>query len=86
MENRMIGEKVFDDLSARIAAAMASGPVRDAEKNARVLLKSALGKLDVVSREEFDLQVALLARTREKLDVLEERIAALEAQAKPRAS
>jgi BMFP domain-containing protein YqiC len=75
----LIGEKVFDDISARVAAALASSPVRDAEKNARVLLRGALDRLDVVSREEFDIQVALLARTREKLDALEERLASLEA-------
>lgn len=78
----MIGEKFFDDVSARIAAAMASSPVRDVEKNVRVALRSALGKLDLVSREEFDLQVALLARTREKLDAMEERLASLEGREK----
>jgi ubiquinone biosynthesis accessory factor UbiK len=78
----MIGEKVFDDISARLAAAMAASPVRDVEKNVRALLRGALGRLDLVSREEFDIQVALLARTREKLDALEERLASLEAGAK----
>ena len=78
----MIGEKVFDDISARMAAAMAANPVRDVEKNVRALLRVALGRLDLVSREEFDIQVALLARTREKLDALEERVASLEADAK----
>jgi ubiquinone biosynthesis accessory factor UbiK len=81
----MIGEKVFDDISARVAAAMASSPVRDAEKNVRVLLRGALGRLDLVSREEFDIQVALLARAREKLEALEARLAACEADAKPAA-
>jgi BMFP domain-containing protein YqiC len=78
----MIGEKVFDDINARLAAAMAASPVRDVEKNVRALLRGALGRLDLVSREEFDIQVALLARTREKLDALEERLASLEAGAK----
>jgi BMFP domain-containing protein YqiC len=78
----MIGEKVFDDISARVAAAMASSPVRDAEKNVRALLRGALGRLDLVSREEFDIQVALLARAREKLDALEERLASLEGRTK----
>jgi ubiquinone biosynthesis accessory factor UbiK len=78
----MLGEKVFDDISARVAAAMAASPVRDVEKNLRVLLRGALGRLDLVSREEFDIQVALLARTREKLEALEERVASLEARAK----
>jgi len=78
----MIAEKVFDDISARLAAAMAASPVRDMEKNVRALLRGALGRLDLVSREEFDIQVALLARTREKLEALEERVASLEARAK----
>jgi BMFP domain-containing protein YqiC len=78
----MIGEKVFDDISARVAAAMASSPVRDVEKNVRVLLRGALGRLDFVSREEFDIQVALLARAREKLEALEERLASLEGRKK----
>ena len=78
----MIGEKVFDDISARVAAAMASSPIRDVEKNVRVLLRGALDRLDFVSREEFDIQVALLARTREKLDALEERLTSLEGRAK----
>jgi len=78
----MIGEKFFDDISARVAAAIGSSPIRDVEKNVRVLLRSALGRLDFVSREEFDIQVALLARTREKLEALEERLASLEGRAK----
>lgn len=78
----MIGEKFFDDISARVAAAMASSPVRDVEKNVRALLRGALGRLDFVSREEFDIQVALLARAREKLEALEERLASLEGRTK----
>jgi ubiquinone biosynthesis accessory factor UbiK len=85
MESGMIGEKILDDISARVAAVMASSPVRDTEKNVRVLLKSALGRLDLVSREEFDIQVALLARTRAKLDALEERLAASDGGATPAA-
>jgi BMFP domain-containing protein YqiC len=61
---------------------MGSGPIRDVEKNVRVLLRGALDRLDFVSREEFDVQVALLARTREKLEALEERLASLEGRAK----
>jgi BMFP domain-containing protein YqiC len=81
----MIGEKILDDISARVAAAMASSPVRDTEKNVRVLLRGALERLDLVSREEFDIQVALLARTREKLDALEAQLAAGESAAEPAA-
>lgn len=50
----------------------------DLERNFRSLLQAGLGKMDLVTREEFDLQVAVLARTREKLEALEARLAELE--------
>ena len=49
------------------------------DQNAKGLLRSALSRLDVVSREEFDAQVAVLRRTRERLEALEAQIAALDA-------
>ncbi|MDR1936617.1 MAG: accessory factor UbiK family protein, partial [Candidatus Accumulibacter sp.] len=53
------------------------------EKNARALLSGFFAKLDLVSREEFDIQARVLQRTREKLDALEERVARLEKPAEP---
>ena len=53
----------------------------DLERNFRSLLQAGLGKMDLVTREEFDLQVAVLARTREKLEALEMRLAELEERA-----
>ncbi len=50
----------------------------DLEKNFRAVLRTALGKLDLVTREEFDVQEAVLARTREKLQALEARLRSLE--------
>lgn len=50
----------------------------DLEKNFRSVLQSSLGKLDLVTREEFEVQAAVLARSREKLDALEARLAILE--------
>lgn len=47
----------------------------DLEQNFRSVLRSGLGKLDLVTREEFDVQRAVLARTREKLEALEARLA-----------
>ena len=47
------------------------------DRNAKSLLQSALGKLDVVSREEFDAQTAVLQRTRQRLEALEQQIEAL---------
>ena len=50
----------------------------DAEKNFRAVLESSLAKLDLVTREEFEVQEAILARTRRKLDALEQKLASLE--------
>jgi BMFP domain-containing protein YqiC len=74
----MLDPKVFEDFSARLGAIIAASPVADIEKNARALLSSFFAKLDLVSREEFDIQSQVLLRTREKLKALEERVAGLE--------
>ena len=74
----MIDAKVFEEFSARLGAIVAASPVADIEKNARALLSSFFDKLDLVSREEFDIQAQVLLRTREKLKALEERLVRLE--------
>jgi BMFP domain-containing protein YqiC len=76
----MLNAKIFDELSAKLSAAANSGPARDIEKNMRALLAQGFAKLDLVTREEFDVQTQVLARTREKLAELEAQVAALEAQ------
>ncbi len=76
----MLDPKVFEEFSARLGAIIAASPVADVEKNARALLTSFFTKLDLVSREEFDIQAQVLLRTREKLKVLEERVARLESR------
>lgn len=75
----MLNPKSLDEIAARISELIAASPAKDIEKNARALLASAFARLDLVTRDEFDLQVAMLARTREKLTDLEARVAALEA-------
>jgi hypothetical protein len=57
----------------------------DIQRNLRAALEAGLGRLDLVTREEFDVQAAVLARTREKLERLEAEMAALEQQMQPRA-
>ena len=57
-----------------------NSPLRDLSQNAKTFLVGALQKMDVVTREEYDIQVALLARTREKLEALEKQVTALEQQ------
>ena len=76
----MLDSKILDDVSARVAAAFAASPVRDAEKNLKSMLSGALAKLDLVTREEFDIQAGVLLRTREKLEALEARVADFEAR------
>ena len=55
----------------------------DVERNFRSVLSSGLSRMDLVTREEFDVQEAVLLRTREKLEALEQRLAAIEAAPKP---
>ena len=73
-----ITPKLLDELGARLAELVAASPAKDLERNARALLTSAFAKLDLVTREDFEVQTALLARAREQLAILEKRIAALE--------
>lgn len=78
----MIDPKVFDDLAQRLSAAVPRG-VRelqgDIEKNLRAALQAGLGRLDLVTREELDVQAAVLARSRQKLEELAARVESLEA-------
>jgi len=76
----MLNAKIIDDLSAKLSAVANSGPAKDIEKNMRALLAQGFAKLDLVTREEFDVQAQVLARTREKLAALEALVAKLEAQ------
>jgi BMFP domain-containing protein YqiC len=75
-----MNEKILNDLSERLAAFAAANPAKDLEKNFRALLASALARLDLVTREEYDAQVAVLTAAREKLAALEARLADLESR------
>ena len=68
----------FQDLSKKMSELMANSPAADVEKNVKAFLAQAFAKLDLVTREEFDLQAELLARTRSRLEELEARLAVLE--------
>lgn len=78
----MIDPRRFDDLARRIQANLPPGieGVReDATRNIRALIAAGIARMDLVEREEFDVQSAVLARTREKLETLERRVRQLEA-------
>lgn len=98
-QQRQWFEEISRDLAQRLAAVLPSGPAGgldgmpgaeaarslrdDAERNLRAVLDSAFERMELVTREEFDAQTAVLARTRAQLEALEERVRALEEAAAP---
>jgi BMFP domain-containing protein YqiC len=72
----------FNDMQAKINQALESSPVKDIEKNMKAMMAQGFSKLDLVTREEFDVQTQVLAKTRTKLEALEARVTELEAQLK----
>jgi BMFP domain-containing protein YqiC len=77
----MMRKELLDEIGSRVSEVLAASPAKDLEKNLKALLASVFARLDLVTREEFDVQREVLARTREKLEALERRVTALEAQA-----
>ncbi len=77
----MLNMKLIDDLARQISETIPAGMKElqdDVKKNIRTLLEGTLAKLDLVTREEFDVQSRVLARTREKLEHLERLVSELE--------
>jgi BMFP domain-containing protein YqiC len=74
----MNDKHLFDDLSERIQEAFRNSPAQDIEKNLRAMLAGWFDRMDLVMREDFDLQKKLLERAQAKLAELEARISELE--------
>ena len=70
--------KLVDEVSERLRQVLEASPARDLEKNVRAVLASVFSRLDLVTREEFDVQREVLLRTRERLNELERKVAELE--------
>lgn len=68
----------LEDLQQRLSALFASTPAADIQKNLKALLMQQFARMELVTQEEFELQRQVLARTREKLETLEARVAKLE--------
>ena len=76
----MNNSNFFSDLQGKINQALESGPAKDIERNVKAAMTSGFAKLDLVTREEFEIQSQVLAKTRSKLEALELRVIELEAR------
>lgn len=74
----MFSSDKLNEISNKIKEVVNNSPLGDAEKNIHALLKGMLTKMELVSREEFDVQAEVLSNTREKLNQLETKLAELE--------
>lgn len=72
--------KLLEELNARFSAFLRQTPTADVQRNLKAMLSSTFAHLELVTREEFDIQAEVLKRTRENLRALEARVAALEAR------
>ncbi len=70
----------FNDLQGKINQALESTPAKDIQRNVKAMATQGFSKLDLVTREEFDIQAQVLAKTRAKLEALELRVVELEAR------
>lgn len=70
----------FNEMQSKINQAIENSPAKDIEKNVKSMMTQGFAKLDLVTREEFDVQTQVLAKTRAKLEALETRLAELEAK------
>jgi hypothetical protein len=75
-----VDTKFLDELNRKVGELIAASPAKDVEKNLRAMLSSAFARLDLVTREEFDVQQEVLRRAREKLEQMESRVTELEAR------
>ncbi|MDR0634803.1 MAG: accessory factor UbiK family protein [Azoarcus sp.] len=74
--------RFVDEIGGKLSELAAGTPLQDVEKNLKAIVAGAFSRLDLVSREEFEVQRALLARACERLAALEAKVAALEARAR----
>lgn len=76
----MLNPNILDEIGKRLSELFAASPAKDFEKNAKTMMAGMFTRLDLVTREEFDVQREVLARARERLAALESRVAELEAK------
>ncbi|HEY7760755.1 MAG TPA: accessory factor UbiK family protein [Burkholderiales bacterium] len=74
----MLSAQWLEQLQQRVSEVLANSPAKDLDANLKAALNAFFARLDLVTREEFDIQVEVLRRTREKLEQLEAKLAVLE--------
>ena len=74
----MLDSQKLNEISNKIKDVVSSSPLGDVEKNLNALLKGVFTKMELVTREEFEVQAEVLRNTRQKLEILEARLAELE--------
>jgi BMFP domain-containing protein YqiC len=78
----MLNNEKLQEISNKIREIVKDSPLPDIEKNIDALLKSMFTKMELVTREEFDVQTEVLRRTRQKLEELEKKLSEIEARKK----
>jgi BMFP domain-containing protein YqiC len=78
----MFSSEKINEISNKINEMIKSSPLADVEKNINALIQGAFTKMELVSREEFDVQAEVLRNTREKLNMLEAKLAEIEEKTK----
>jgi len=73
-------QTIASDMQNKIGDAIRQSPAKDLEKNIRSMMTQGFQKMDLVTREEFDVQAKVLSKTREKLEAVEQKVALLEKQ------
>jgi ubiquinone biosynthesis accessory factor UbiK len=71
-------QRIATDMQNKVSDAIRNSPAQEIEKNVRAMMNQGFQKMDLITREEFELQVKVLSKTREKLEALEAKVAALE--------
>lgn len=78
----MDANRFINDIQSKLSQAIENSPAKDLEKNVKAMLSQGFARLDLVTREEFEVQAQVLTRTRAKLEALEAKVAELEAALK----
>jgi BMFP domain-containing protein YqiC len=74
----MVDKQTIQEISQKIKNIVADSPISDIEENINALLKSMFTKMDLITREEFDVQTGVLKKTREKLENIEKKLSKIE--------